>query len=190
MEIWKFWKETNQQPWGYRYYEVSNLGNVRINNNIMPLRIDKKGYLKYGSFSIHRLVAELFIPNPENKPCVDHIDTDKHNNRVDNLRWVTYKENNNNTITKQHMSDAQKGRKLSVEKCNKRKGRIPWNKGKKGMYSEETKNKLRKARLGKKLSEETIKKIVKSRAGYKHSEETKQKIRESNIKTYIKNHLQ
>ena len=51
---------------------------------------------------VSRVIAETFIPNPDNKPQVDHIDTDKRNNCVDNLRWVTAKENSNNEITKKH----------------------------------------------------------------------------------------
>ena len=51
---------------------------------------------------IHRLVAMTFIPNPENKPCIDHINTDRSDNRVENLRWVTHEENCNNDLTRKN----------------------------------------------------------------------------------------
>ena len=47
--------------------------------------------------SAHRLIAETFIENPDGKPCVDHINRNKHDNRVENLRWVTYAENQTNS---------------------------------------------------------------------------------------------
>lgn len=63
----------------------------------VSLRKDKKNYLKY----IHRLVAEAFIPNPDNKPCIDHIDTNILNFNISNLRWVSYQENARNPISRQ-----------------------------------------------------------------------------------------
>lgn len=61
------------------------------------LKLNKNGESK--NYKIHRLVAEAFIPNPENKPEVDHIDTNKRNNIVENLRWVTRQENCDNPRT-------------------------------------------------------------------------------------------
>lgn len=52
---------------------------------------------------IHRLVAEAFIPNPENKPCVNHINTNRADNRIENLEWVTYKENTDYTFQVGHV---------------------------------------------------------------------------------------
>lgn len=55
----------------------------------VSVSIDGKPYTK----SVHRLVAITFLENPENKPEVDHIDSNKLNNRADNLRWATREEN-------------------------------------------------------------------------------------------------
>ena len=97
-------------------YEVSSFGNFRkicVNGNVKSLKATKNNYGYYTiglwknhkvkQFRISRLIAEAFIPNLENKPYVDHIDTDKSNNKVDNLRWVSPSENSNNQISRQHM---------------------------------------------------------------------------------------
>lgn len=60
--------------------------------------LSKDGKVK--NCSLHRLIAEAFIPNPDNKPCVDHIDTNSYNNAISNLRWATIEENVNNKISK------------------------------------------------------------------------------------------
>lgn len=110
-------------------YEVSNYGDVKalerlvMNNGGLQrkheriLKHTKEGHClvvlcKEGKTFprlVHRLVAESFIPNPEGKPCVDHIDTDPQNNRVDNLRWCTQKENCNNPISRANNSKSKMG---------------------------------------------------------------------------------
>lgn len=97
-------------------YEVSNHGNVRSIQfhgkkriKLMTLTPVKAGYLQVklrdwenkveSKYMVHRLVAQAFIPNPDNLPHIDHIDTITSNNKVSNLRWVTPLENQNNPLT-------------------------------------------------------------------------------------------
>ena len=86
----------------FEKYSVSNLGNVKINKTgqILKSCIANTGYkmvhLNKEIHLLHRLVGLAFIPNPENKPFIDHIDTDKLNNSLENLRWSTISENNCN----------------------------------------------------------------------------------------------
>lgn len=96
---------------------VSNLGRVlnKERNYILTQTRSWDGYLMVNinrkPQRVHRLVANAFIPNPNKLPCVDHINTDKEDNRVENLRWVNHKDNNNNPETKKHNSDSAKTRK-------------------------------------------------------------------------------
>lgn len=84
-------------------YEISDQGRIRnaVTKRILRTYINDRGYTTYNArptVKIHRLVAEAFIPNPQDKPCVDHINGNRQDNRVENLRWCTVKENNNNPI--------------------------------------------------------------------------------------------
>lgn len=110
LEVWKEIKD-------YPNYEISNYGKVkskeRITNvgiknqkqylrkeRILKLQKDRKGYMQvvlynengYKHFKVHKLVANAFIENKENKPTIDHIDRNKENNVVSNLRYADYKE--------------------------------------------------------------------------------------------------
>lgn len=90
-------------------YQVSNKGRIRhkSTNRVYKGPVNANGYPVFNSIPIHRLVAEVFIPNPDNKPYVDHIDTDKANNDATNLRWVTQEENMRNEQTRENL---RKGR--------------------------------------------------------------------------------
>ena len=125
------WKDIK----GYEgLYQVSNLGRikslakirpcnkgVKINRErILSLFPDKKGYLmtflydlerKRKTLKVHRLVANAFIPNPDNKPQIDHINAVKSDNRVCNLRWCTSRENFHNPISYARNSVSKTGYK-------------------------------------------------------------------------------
>lgn len=123
--------------------EVSNFGNVLCNREPYECKINKKlGYKILAGEYLHRIVAEKFLSDWDPTKQVDHKDTNRLNNRVDNLCMVTHKENCNNPLTLQHQSESQK-----LCYVENRRSKIPWNKGgtswNKGKHhSEETKRKI------------------------------------------------
>ena len=121
MEIWKGIK-------GYEVkYQVSNGGRVRsLKTGIyMKPQVRKHGYLgvqvhgngknarRSETLSIHRCVAEAFIPNPDGKAEVNHINEDKTDNRVENLEWVTHQENSAHATRGERIGKANKNNPLN-----------------------------------------------------------------------------
>ena len=151
-EIWKTIE-------GYEKYQISNYGNVRhldfhrqrycntIKQNKKPngykrVILSKEGITR--SLYVHRLVASAFIPNQENKRCVNHKDGNRENNRVDNLEWVTHSENSIHSYR-------VLGYKMSLETITK----IQKKRSQSYKMSEETKRKI-----GIKNREHSCKKVL------------------------------
>lgn len=110
------WRDIN----GYEgLYQVSNFGRVRsiltdshYRSKLLKPTIKRGGYMrlrlyknKVGTwFYVHRLVADAFVPNINNKPCINHLDENPSNNYANNLEWCTHKENNNYGTHKERVS--------------------------------------------------------------------------------------
>lgn len=128
---------------GYEgYYMVSSLGRVistckKLNRRsksgnqytivshprLLKQQISNRGYYivmltnnyKRDMSYVHRLVAEAFIPNPNHKPQVDHIDTNRLNSRIDNLRWCTQSENNLNEVSNNKFRKSRTGKSATYK---------------------------------------------------------------------------
>jgi len=124
----KFWKTVEDFP-NYRISSEGNLISLFYGKETLRVPSKNKGYLqavmcggvlqdrKY--CSIHRLVAEAFIPNPDSLPEVNHIDGNKWNNTVENLEWVTEKQNSEHAC-RTGLTPALKGTKNGNSKLTEK----------------------------------------------------------------------
>ena len=122
---------------GFKNYSINEQGQVRndITNKIKNAYLNKKtNYLivdlwednKCYKKSIHRLVAETFIPNPLNKITVDHIDGNRQNNSLENLRWATFSEQNSRFKTIGVRSEKVIVKHFDEERKKRGGGHLKW----------------------------------------------------------------
>jgi hypothetical protein len=133
--IWKYKKEElidgeiwKDCPLGNDYDEVStsNLGRIKVKDNTQTYgTLRKNGYCdikvfnnkekKYKTFRVHRLVCLTFLENPENKPFVNHKDENRSNNKIENLEWMTNKENVNHSLDLNNRVKENKRSKIVIQ---------------------------------------------------------------------------
>lgn len=114
-KIKKMYKIINILNREYILYSTGEIFDVEV-GVFRKAHKNSRGYMDYtfsgdgiqSIITVHRLIAEAFIPNPKNKPCIDHINTVKDDNRIENLRWCTQQENMNNPITYERVNNAKK----------------------------------------------------------------------------------
>ena len=137
MKALPYYKEEWKDIEGFEgLYQASNfikVMNVRTGKILKPdiangyyrVVLCKNGKAKH--YLLHRIIAQAFIPNPENLPVVDHINTFRTDCRVENLKWTTHTGNHRNPLSLEHLSNANKGKH----------------------HTPEAKEKMRQAKLGK-----------------------------------------
>lgn len=119
--IIKVWYESNHPRWGHTIWTVSNYGEVFKNGELFNCPINKCGYKKIThGIVLHKVVAELFLEKPDttDKLVIDHIDGNKLNNRADNLRYCSQKDNIHNPVTYNRFLDYLHSDKHKID-CSK-----------------------------------------------------------------------